>query len=187
VRIVGVEPYLQHHIQGLKNMKESYRPGIYDKGRLDEKVNIQDEDAFAMARRLAREEGLLVGMSSGAAMHVAIEKARELDSGVVVVILPDSGERYLSTRPLRDRPNDVGAMIDMAGPGERSLPVPKPAEVLTIPAPMSTRSPTSATSGAMWSRPAAPFPRISGDRVRHVMNIIDLADRSIRVPRRQTT
>ncbi|MDD5101069.1 MAG: cysteine synthase family protein, partial [Syntrophales bacterium] len=50
VRIVGVEPYLQHRIQGLKNMKESYRPGIYDRNRLDEKINILDEDAFEMTR-----------------------------------------------------------------------------------------------------------------------------------------
>lgn len=97
IRIIGVEPYLQHRIQGLKNMKESYRPGIYDRRRLDEKVNILDEDAFAMARRLVKEEGLFVGMSSGAAMHVALEKAKEMEHGVIVVIFPDSGERYLST------------------------------------------------------------------------------------------
>ena len=97
IRIVGVEPYLQHRIQGLKNMRESYRPGIFDKNRLDEKVNILDEDAFEMARRLAREEGILAGMSSGAAMFVAAAKAREMEEGLIVVIFPDSGERYLST------------------------------------------------------------------------------------------
>ncbi|MDD5168585.1 MAG: cysteine synthase, partial [Syntrophales bacterium] len=103
IRMVGVEPYLKHKVQGLKNMKESYRPGIFDKNRLDEKINILDEDAFEMARRLAGEEGLLVGMSSGAAMHVAIEQAKEMDSGVVVVIFPDSGERYLSTDLFTDK------------------------------------------------------------------------------------
>lgn len=97
IKIVGVEPYLQHKIQGLKNMRESYRPGIYDKTRLDEKVNILDEDAFEMSRRLAREEGILVGMSSGAAMFVAAQKAKILEEGLIVVIFPDSGERYLST------------------------------------------------------------------------------------------
>lgn len=97
IRIVGVEPYLQHRIQGLKNMRESYRPGIFDKKRLDEKVNILDEDAFETARRLAREEGILAGMSSGAAMFVAAAKAREMEEGLIVVIFPDSGERYLST------------------------------------------------------------------------------------------
>ena len=76
IKIVGVEPYLQHKIQGLKNMRESYRPGIFNKNMLDEKVNILDEDAFEMSRRIAREEGILVGMSSGAAMFVAAQKAQ---------------------------------------------------------------------------------------------------------------
>lgn len=97
IKIIGVEPYLKHKIQGLKNMRESYRPGIFDKKCLDEKINILDEDAFAMARRLAREEGILAGMSSGAAMFVAVQKAMQMEDGLIVVILPDSGERYLST------------------------------------------------------------------------------------------
>jgi len=103
IRIVGVEPYLQHKIQGLKNLKESYQPGIFDRNRLDEKVNIQDEDAFEMARRLVREEGIFAGMSSGAAMHVAIEKARTLDHGLIVAVLPDGGDRYLSTDLFADK------------------------------------------------------------------------------------
>jgi cysteinyl-tRNA synthetase len=97
VRIVGVEPYLGHKLQGLKNMKEAYCPGIFEKSLLDQKINIDDEEAFDMTRRLARKEGLLVGMSSGAAMAIAIEQARSMASGTLVVILPDSGERYLST------------------------------------------------------------------------------------------
>jgi cysteinyl-tRNA synthetase len=97
VRIVGVEPYLGHKLQGLKNMKEAYCPGIFEKTRLDQKINIDDEEAFDMTRRLAREEGLLVGMSSGAAMAIAVEQARSMASGTLVAILPDSGERYLST------------------------------------------------------------------------------------------
>ncbi|MBW2599454.1 MAG: pyridoxal-phosphate dependent enzyme, partial [Deltaproteobacteria bacterium] len=103
IRIIGVEPYLHHKIQGLKNMKESYRPGIFDRRHLDEKINILDEDAFEMARRLTREEGILAGMSSGAAMHVALEKAGEMTEGLIVVIFPDSGERYLSTALYADR------------------------------------------------------------------------------------
>ncbi|MBF0102432.1 MAG: cysteine--tRNA ligase [Desulfobacterales bacterium] len=97
IRIIGVEPYLGHKIQGLKNMKESYQPGIYEKERLDLKVNIEDEEAFEMTRRLAREEALFVGMSSGAAMAAAIREAAQMESGTIVVIFPDSGERYLST------------------------------------------------------------------------------------------
>lgn len=97
IRIVGVEPYLGHKIQGLKNMKESYQPEIYEKNRLDKKVNIDDEAAFEMTRRLAREEGIFAGMSAGAAMAVAIQEVRSMSDGVVVVVLPDGGERYLST------------------------------------------------------------------------------------------
>jgi cysteinyl-tRNA synthetase len=97
IRIVGVEPYLGHKLQGLKNMKEAYEPGLFEKERLDEKVNVDDEDAFEMTRQLARHEGLLVGMSSGAAMAIAAEEARQMTSGTIVVIFPDGGERYLST------------------------------------------------------------------------------------------
>jgi cysteinyl-tRNA synthetase len=97
VRVVGVEPYLGHRIQGLKNMKEAYQPGIWDKLLVDEKVNVEDEAAFEAARELARREGLLAGMSSGAALHAALELVRTLDGGLVVVIFPDGGERYLST------------------------------------------------------------------------------------------
>ena len=97
IKIVGVEPYLGHKIQGLKNMKESYLPEIYEKDRLDKKVNIDDEVAFEMTRRLAREEGIFAGMSAGAAMAIAQEEVRSMSEGVVVVIFPDGGERYLST------------------------------------------------------------------------------------------
>ncbi|MDM8556250.1 cysteine synthase [Desulfococcaceae bacterium HSG7] len=106
ISIIGVEPYLGHKIQGLKNMKEAYRPEIFEKQRIDQKLNIDDEDAFAMTRRLAREEGLLVGMSSGAAMVIAAQIAKTMTGGLLVVIFPDSGERYLST-PLFDVPDRV--------------------------------------------------------------------------------
>ncbi len=98
IEIIGVEPYLGHKIQGLKNMKESYQPEIYEKERIDKKINIDDESAFEMTRRLAREEGIFAGMSAGAAMAVAAEEVKTLSEGVMVVILPDGGERYLSTR-----------------------------------------------------------------------------------------
>ncbi|MBF0200295.1 MAG: cysteine synthase, partial [Desulfamplus sp.] len=105
IRIVGAEPFLGHGIQGLKNMKESYRPDIFDKSRLDEKVNVEDDLAFATARDLARREGLFVGMSSGAAMAVALKQAEKMQQGTVVVILPDSGERYLTTSLFTVRDN----------------------------------------------------------------------------------
>lgn len=98
IKIVGVEPHLGHKLQGMKSLKDAYRPGIYNRKGMDEKVFINDEDAFRTARELAIKEGLLVGMSSGAVMFVALQKAKELGKDkLIVAILPDTGERYLST------------------------------------------------------------------------------------------
>ncbi len=97
ITILGVEPLLGHKIQGLKNMSESIVPRIFNPSRLDEKWNVNDDDAFNTTRRLAVEEGLFVGMSSGAAMWAAIKKAKEMKDGAIVVVLPDRGDRYLST------------------------------------------------------------------------------------------
>ena len=97
VEIVGVEPYLGHKIQGLKNMNESYRPGIFDKNRADRIVKIDDEVAYHTARILAQKEGVFVGMSSGAAMAVALQLAEKMSEGTMVVFFPVTGECYLST------------------------------------------------------------------------------------------
>ncbi|HUJ90571.1 MAG TPA: cysteine synthase family protein [Syntrophorhabdales bacterium] len=97
VTVLGVEPNLGHKIQGLKNMSEAIVPKIFNPKALDEKWIVLDEDAFNTTRRLALEEGLFVGMSSGAAMWAAIKKAKEMTYGTIVVILPDRGDRYLST------------------------------------------------------------------------------------------
>jgi cysteine synthase B len=101
VRIIGIEPSEGHTIQGLKNMTESIVPGIYDPTKLDDKIIVSDDDAFNVTRDLAVKEGLFVGMSSGAAVAGAIRAAADMDSGTVVVILPDNGERYLSTALFR--------------------------------------------------------------------------------------
>jgi len=97
IKIIGVEPFIFHKIQGLKNLKEAYKPSIFDKRLLDEKINIKDKDAFRMAKKLAKEEGIFAGISSGAAIFVALEKIKKIKKGLMVVLLPDSGERYLST------------------------------------------------------------------------------------------
>lgn len=101
VRIVGVEPSQGHTIQGLKNMAESIVPSIYHPERLDEKIVIEDGEAFETARLLATKEGLFVGMSSGAAVSAALRIAKDIDHGTIVVILPDKGDRYLSTTLFR--------------------------------------------------------------------------------------
>jgi S-sulfo-L-cysteine synthase (O-acetyl-L-serine-dependent) len=97
VCIVGVEPNKGHGIQGLKNMQEAVRPRIYDPRMLDEKITVPDHEAFETTRLLARHEGLFVGMSSGAAAAGALRVAQKLRRGTVVALLPDRGERYLST------------------------------------------------------------------------------------------
>ncbi len=97
IQMIAVEPKPGHKIQGLKNMQESYPPGIYDKQKLDRIIRVDDNDAFEACRRLAKEEGVFVGMSSGAAMAGAAAVASELENGLVVTIFPDGGERYLST------------------------------------------------------------------------------------------
>jgi len=101
VRIVGVEPTEGHTIQGLKNMNESMVPKIYDSKALDEKIIVEDGEAFEFTRKLVSREGLFVGMSSGAALAGALRVAKEMRSGSIVVILPDRGDRYLSTMLFR--------------------------------------------------------------------------------------
>jgi cysteine synthase B len=101
VKIVGVEPAEGHTIQGLKNMRESIIPKIYNPQMLDEKVTIGDGEAFETTRLLAAKEGIFVGMSSGAAVAGALRIAQDMTSATIVAILPDRGDRYLSTTLFR--------------------------------------------------------------------------------------
>jgi len=97
LKLVCAHPTKGHYIQGLKNMEEAIVPSIYDPTMIDIEVMIETEDAFEMTRKLAKTEGIFAGMSSGAAMLAAIETAKNADSGVIVTIFPDKGDRYLST------------------------------------------------------------------------------------------
>lgn len=101
VQIVGVEPRIGHKVQGLKNMQEAIVPGIYREVELDRKLIIDDEDAFETARQLAAREGIFAGMSSGAAVAAALQVAAGMSGGTIVVLLPDRGDRYLSTTLFR--------------------------------------------------------------------------------------
>ncbi len=101
VKIVGVEPTEGHTIQGLKNLTESIIPGIYRPEVLDEKITVEDGEAFEVARLLATKEGLFTGMSSGAAVAGALRIATGMNRGTIVVILADRGDRYLSTTLFR--------------------------------------------------------------------------------------
>jgi cysteine synthase B len=101
VQIIGVEPVLGHKVQGLKNMQEAIVPGIYREQELDRKIPVEDEEAFEMSRRLAAEEGIFAGMSSGAAVAGACRIAAGMTGGTLVVLVPDRGDRYLSTTLFR--------------------------------------------------------------------------------------
>jgi cysteine synthase B len=97
VKIVSAHPVRGHYIQGLKNLEEAIVPAIYSAENVDRHIMIESEDAFELARQTARAEGILVGMSSGAALYAARTIAQEIESGVIVTIFPDRGEKYLST------------------------------------------------------------------------------------------
>jgi S-sulfo-L-cysteine synthase (O-acetyl-L-serine-dependent) len=103
IRVVAVEPDAPlHGLEGLKHIASSIVPGIYDPAVHDDKVSVSTEAGYAMARRLAREEGMLVGESAGAAVEAALRVAGALREGVIVVIAPDAGDRYFSTALWRD-------------------------------------------------------------------------------------
>ena len=98
IQVIAVEPDdAWHGLEGLKHMASSIVPGIYYEEQLDRKISAATDAAYETVYRLGSEEGLVVGQSAGAAMSAALQVARELDAGVIVVIFPDAGDRYLST------------------------------------------------------------------------------------------
>jgi cysteine synthase B len=97
VKIVSAHPVKGHYIQGLKNMEEAIVPAIYNPSKIDITIMVESEKAFEMTRQIVKKEGIFVGMSSGAAMYAAIEVAKKIKSGTIVVIFADRGEKYLST------------------------------------------------------------------------------------------
>lgn len=181
IRIVGVEPYLGHKIQGLKNLKEAYCPEIYEKHRLDKKVNIDDEAAYDMARRLAREEGLLVGMSSGAAMAAALQEAQHLSEGTVVVMLPDGGERYLSTSLFAMRSKDELTLFNTLRRKKEAFEPLEPGQVALYTCGPAAHAPIDLDEMRrfLFADLLCRYLEYRGYRVRHVMSITDLDDKSI--------
>ena len=181
IRIIGVEPYLGHRLQGLKNMKEAYQPEIFEKRLLDEKVNVEDEPAFEMTRRLAREEGLMVGMSSGAAMVVAAEVAQTLEQGTLVVIFPDGGERYLSTPLFAVQEKiDLKLFNTMTRQKELFMPV-NPGKVSMYACGPTAHARMHVGEGRrfVFSDLLARYLAYRGCAVNQVMNITDLDDKTI--------
>lgn len=97
IQIVGCQPEDGSQIPGIRKWPEAYLPRIYEKPRVDRLEYVGQADAEEMTRRLAREEGIFAGISSGGAMHVALRLAEELENAVIVSIVCDRGDRYLST------------------------------------------------------------------------------------------
>ncbi len=97
IKIVCAHPVKGHYIQGLKNMEEAIVPSIYDPSQIDITIMVETDAAYEMTRQIVSREGIFVGMSSGAAMYAAVEIAKQIKSGIMVVIFPDRGEKYLST------------------------------------------------------------------------------------------
>jgi len=97
IRIIGCQPEEGSQIPGIRKWPEAYLPRIYDKAWVDGLEYVSQADAEAMTRRLAREEGIFAGISSGGSMHVALRLAAELENAVIVSIVCDRGDRYLST------------------------------------------------------------------------------------------
>ena len=99
IRLISIQPDSpMHGVEGLKHMETAIKPGIYDPSLADEDVRVTTELAYSYTRRLAAEEGLLVGVSSGAALAASLELASRIRQGVIVMVFPDSGMRYLSER-----------------------------------------------------------------------------------------
>ncbi|MDO9372992.1 MAG: cysteine synthase CysM [Ferruginibacter sp.] len=104
IQIIGCQPTEGSKIPGIRKWPEAYLPTIFDRSRVDRVMDIDERDARIMAKRLAREEAIFSGMSSGGAVHAAIELSKELTSGVIVAIICDRGDRYLSSDLFDDLP-----------------------------------------------------------------------------------
>ncbi|HEX3024462.1 MAG TPA: cysteine synthase CysM [Chitinophagaceae bacterium] len=97
IQIVGCQPTDGSRIPGIRKWPEAYIPKIFDKQRIDTTIELSDADAHVMTKRLAKEEGIFCGMSSGGAVHAAVQLSNELKEGVIVCIICDRGDRYLSS------------------------------------------------------------------------------------------
>jgi len=99
IKLISFQPATAFHgLEGLKHMESAIVPGIYDPGLADEDLRVESEDAFEMVRRLAREEGVMAGISSGAALAATLQVARRLEKGLIVTVFPDGAEKYLTEK-----------------------------------------------------------------------------------------
>ncbi len=182
IQIIGMEPYLGHKIQGLKNMKESYTPGIYNKTKVDRIIRIDDEEAYQTARLLARKEGIFCGMSSGAAMAAAITAAKEMESGTIVVIIPDGGERYLSTALFEDKKKTGQILYNtLTRKKEEFTPLEKnKVSIYTCGPTLAQPINIGECRRFVFSDLLRRYLESKGYEVSHIMNVTDIDDRTIK-------
>ncbi len=181
IQIIAMEPYMGHKIQGLKNMKESYNPGIYDRSRIDRIIRVDDDEAYQTARMLAKKEGIFCGMSSGAAMASAIRAAKEMESGTIVVIIPDGGDRYLSTTLFADV-KKTGLLFynTLTRKKEEFVPIEKNrAKIYTCGPTLSQPVHISQCRRFVFSDLLRRYLESKNFEVTHIMNVTDLDDRTI--------
>jgi len=99
IKLISFQPATAFHgLEGLKHMESAIVPGIYDPTIADQDLRVESEDAFDMVRRLAREEGVMAGISSGAAVAAVLQVAKGLKSGIIVTVCPDGAEKYLTEK-----------------------------------------------------------------------------------------
>ncbi|MHC4180626.1 MAG: PLP-dependent cysteine synthase family protein, partial [Planctomycetota bacterium] len=182
VRVIGVEPFKGHKIQGLKNMKESYPPGIFKPEEPYAIVNVDDDSAYEMARRLAREEGIFVGMSAGAAMKVALDEAQSLGEGCIVALFPDGGERYLSTSLFVSEtvPEPLRLYNTLSGKAEQLDPVhPGKVTIYSCGPSLDGAPDLGLCRRVVFSDVLRRYLEYRGYEVKHAMNLGDIDDRTV--------
>lgn len=187
VKVCAIEPFAGHKIQGLKNMHESYPPGIYNKKALDQILRVEDEEAFECCRQLARQEGLFVGMSSGAALAGSLKLAASLEaegkSGYIVVIFPDGGERYLSTPLFAPKTLDGLRLMNLATGGKVHLDATGQLNIYSIGPSLDTPDDPDAWRRLVLADVLARHLKSRGAEVRLAVGLADLDDRTLSAAR----
>src|SRR4029079_2978674 len=113
-RVVAAEPLPGELVQGLRSLEEGFVPPVLDASVLDDRYLVSNRDALLAVRRLLHEEGILAGLSSGAALHVALRAAAEMEDGTIVVLLADGGSKYLSTGIYDRDPDELEDELELS-------------------------------------------------------------------------
>ena len=181
IKTIAVEPVQGHKIQGLKNMNEAIVPGIYDESSYDEKLVVRDHEAYELARQLVSKEGIFAGMSSGAALWGALETAKNLKKGKIVVVFPDRGEKYLSTALfMRDRMH-MKLFNTMSMQKEEFVPLVKGHVSMYSCGPtVYNYAHIGNFRSYMFADLLKRYLKYKGYKVTHVMNITDVDDKTIK-------